>query len=81
MEKSSVWYQEVFGMTIYYDDEVIAQAYKDNGTSNVSANTDKILETPENWWASSYYITKYLISKKLIHSISKTECSKIEIKS
>ena len=51
----------------YYDDEVIAQAYKDNGTSNVSANTDKILETPENWWASSYYITKYLISKKLIH--------------
>jgi len=23
MEKSSVWYQEVFGMTIYYDDEVI----------------------------------------------------------
>jgi len=51
----------------YYDDEVIAQAYKDNGTSNVSANTDKILETPENWWASSYYITKYLVSKKLIH--------------
>jgi hypothetical protein len=51
----------------YYDDEVIAQAYKSNGTSNVSGNTDQILETPENWWKSSYYITKYLISKKYIH--------------
>jgi hypothetical protein len=51
----------------YYDSKVIAQAYQSNGTANVSANTDKILETPETWWKSSYYITKYLIDKKYIH--------------
>ena len=51
----------------YYDEAVIAQAYKANGASNVSSNTDTILETPENWWASSYYITDYLIKNKYIH--------------
>lgn len=51
----------------YYDEEVIAQAYKDNGPSNVSSNTNTILETPESWWASSFHICEYLISKKYIH--------------
>lgn len=51
----------------HFDDERIAQAYKDNGTANISANTDKILETPENWWLSSYIISKWLAENKYIN--------------
>jgi hypothetical protein len=47
----------------YFDETVIAQAYKDNGAANVSANTDKILETPEMWWTSSYNISKFLVER------------------
>jgi hypothetical protein len=51
----------------YFDETVIAQAYKSNGAANVSANTDKILETPENWWTSSYNISKFLIDNNYIN--------------
>ena len=51
----------------YFDDKVIAQAYKNNGKSNISANTDLILETPEKWWYSSYNISKFLIDNSYIN--------------
>ena len=51
----------------HFDDARIAKAYKDNGSGNVSVNTDTILETPENWWISSYVIAKFLAEKGYIH--------------
>ena len=51
----------------FFNDQVIAKAYKDNGTSNISANTDKILETPEDWVKSSYYASKFLAEKGYIN--------------
>ena len=47
----------------HFDDKRIAQAYKDNGSSSVSANTDKILETPEAWWHSSYILAKFIVKE------------------
>ena len=38
----------------HFDSARIAKAYKDNGSKNLSVNTDTILETPEEWWISSY---------------------------
>ena len=55
----------------HFDEERIAQAYKDNGTSNISANTDKILETPEDWVKSSYYASKWLGQNKYINKSQK----------
>tara|TARA_Y100000310_G_scaffold65150_1_gene60678 strand:+ start:572 stop:1972 length:1401 start_codon:yes stop_codon:yes gene_type:complete len=51
----------------YFDEKVIADAYKDNGKANISANTDTILSTPGNWWISSYIISKFLVEKGYIN--------------
>ena len=51
----------------HFDDARIAKAYKDNGPKNISTNTDKILETPENWWLSSYIISKWLAENGYIN--------------
>ena len=51
----------------HYDDGRIAKAYKDNGSSNIDINTDQILETPEEWWHSSYVIAKWLVENKYVH--------------
>ena len=55
----------------HFDEERIAQAYKDNGTGNISANTDKILETPEDWIKSSYFASKWLAENKYINKSQK----------
>ena len=51
----------------HFDEARIAQAFKDNGKNNVDVNTDKILESPEAWVASSYYISKWLVENGYIN--------------
>jgi len=55
----------------FFTEEVIAQAYKNNSPANISANTDKILETPEAWWKSSYHISMLLYKKGYINKNQK----------
>jgi hypothetical protein len=45
----------------HFDSARIAKAYKDNGATNLSVNTDTILETPEEWWISSYNNAKWIV--------------------
>ena len=51
----------------HFDAVRITKAYKDNGKSNISANTDKILSTPEAWWHSSYILSQFLVKEKYVH--------------
>jgi hypothetical protein len=58
----------------HFDSKRIAKAYKDNGSKNLSANTDTILETPEEWWLSSYNNAKWIVDNgyaKKDHVISR----------
>ena len=51
----------------YFDEARIAKAYKDNGSKHIDINTDKILETPDNWIKSSYILSKWLAKEGYIH--------------
>jgi len=51
----------------FFNEEIIAQAYKDNSPANISANTDKILQTPEDWVKSSYNISMLLYKEGYIN--------------
>ena len=51
----------------FFNEEIIAQAYKDNSPANISANTDKILQTPEDWVKSSYNISMLLLKEGYIN--------------
>jgi len=51
----------------HFDQARIAKAHSTNGTNNISANTDKILETPDDWNQSSYFAAKWLAENKYIN--------------
>lgn len=58
----------------HFDSARIAKAYKDNGSQNLSVNTDTILETPEEWWISSYNNAKWIVDNGYVkkdHVISR----------